>query len=181
MVTWAGASVSRGVQAGGSGTSFTAAVTGATGGFLSYSTRVAAADTGNSDICRRRARGEITNATTLTFTRGCSGADLQDISWELVKLPTGGGSVQQVNGATSSGNATTSSLTFSSVDLTRSVMFFGGQGPGGSATGSTTSTTDRVGTALATVNVSSSTAMTYARGHNDQVGSFTGYVMQVNP
>lgn len=181
VVTWAGASVSRGVQAGGSGTSFTAGVTGATGGFLSYSTRVAATDTGNSNICRRRTRGEITNATTLTFTRGCSGADLQDISWELVKLPTGGGSVQQVNGATPSGNDTTGSLTFSSVDLTRSVMFFGGQGPGGSATGSTTSTTDRVGTALARVNVSSSTAMTYMRGHSDQVGSFTGYVMQVNP
>ncbi len=181
VVTWAGATVSRGVQAGGSGLSFTAPATGATGGFLVYSTRAAAADTGNSNICRRRARGEITNATTLTFTRGCNGADLQDISWELVKLPTGGGSVQQVNGATTAGNATTSSLPFSSVDLTRSVVFLGGQGPGGSATGSSSSPTDRVGTSLATVNVSSSTAMTYVRGNSDQVGSFTGYVMQVTP
>ncbi|MDP3155069.1 MAG: hypothetical protein Q8N23_20485 [Archangium sp.] len=181
VVTWAGATVSRGLQAGGSGLSFTAPVTGATGGFLVYSTRAVAADTSNSNICRRRARGEITNATTLTFTRGCNSADLQDISWELVKLPTGGGAVQQVNGATTAGNAATASLSFSSVDLTRSVMFLGGQGPGGSATGSTSSPTDRVGTGLATVNVSSSTAMTYVRGNSDQVGSFTGYVMQVNP
>ena len=181
VVSWASSTVTRGVQVGGSGSSFTAATTGATSPvFLLYSSRLS--DSNNQNICRRRLRGEITNGTTLTFARGCTGADIQDIAWEHVKLPTGGATVQQVHGNTSSGSAATANLTISSVDLTRTVGFLGGMGPGGTAGGATNySATDRLGAALARVTFNNSTQVVYTRAVSDLVGQFTGYVVQFNP
>jgi hypothetical protein len=86
-----------------------------------------------------------------------------------------------VYGATVSDTATVG-VTFSSVDLTRAVLFFGGQGQGGAASGSTTyATDDRVGAALARAVITSATAATYTRSANDSIGAFTGFVMQLTP
>ena len=185
VVSWAGSTVARGVQTGGSGASFTAGPTTSGPTFLLYSSRMTGDTAGNNDtICRRRLRGEITNGTTLTFTRGCTGADIQDIAWEVVRLPVTApvSSVQQVTASTTSGQATVAVAPFSAVDLTRSVAFIGGQGPGGTASGSTTYTaSDRVGAALARAVLTSTTGLTFTRDSNDLIGSFTGYVVQVTP
>ncbi|MDP1824301.1 MAG: hypothetical protein Q8L48_13690 [Archangium sp.] len=185
VVSWAGSAVVRGVQTGGTGASFTAAQNTSGPTFLLYSSRMTGDTAGGNDtICRRRLRGEITNGTTLTFTRGCTGADIQDIAWEVVRLPVTSpvSSVQQVTASTTSGQTSVAVTPFTAVDLTRSVAFIGGQGPGGTATGSTTYTaTDRVGAAMARAVLTSTTGLTFTRDSNDLIGSFTGYVVQVTP
>lgn len=179
VVSWTNATVTPGVTSGGSGATFTPGTTGASSPvFLLYSSRLV--DSNNQNICRRRLRGEITNATTLGFNRGCTGADLQDIAWQHVRLP-GAATVQQVHGnmsgATGSGN-----LAISAIDLTRTVGFLGGMGPGGTAGGSTTySMTDRLGAAVARVNFNNNAQVVYTRGVNNDAASFTGYIVQLSP
>jgi hypothetical protein len=184
VVTWNGANVGRGIQAGGNATSFTAPTTlGGSPGFIVYSSRQATTDSGgNNTICRRRLRGEITSPLVLTFVRGCAGGsgDVQDISWEHVRTPTGV-TVQQLTYSTLTGQPSVV-IAFNPVDLTRSVLFMGGQGQGGSASGKTDYTaTARVGAALARGVMTSGIAGTFTRSSSDLVGEFTGYVMQVTP
>lgn len=184
VVSWQGATVARGVSAGGTTAPYTVSSSTSGQSFLLYTSRMTGDVGGGSGninaICRRRLRGEITNGSTLTFNRGCNGADVQDISWETVRLPAGG-TVTQYAMTPASANATTTQ-TITAVDLTRTVVFMGGQGQGGSATGSTTYTSaDRVGAAQARVVLTNTTTVTLVRGTNDLIGSFAVYVMQLTP
>lgn len=182
VVSWQGATVARGVAPGGTGPSFT--TTSATSGptFLLYTSRLTG-DLGGANIpniCHRRLKGEITNATTLTFTRGCTGADIQDISWETVRLPAG--ATVTAYAMSASASATATQTLSPAVDLTRTVSFLGGQGQGGAASGSTTYTSsDRVGAAQARPVLTNATTLTLNRGTSDLVGSYTAYVVQLTP
>jgi hypothetical protein len=183
VVTFAGATVARGVGVGGSTSPFTVSqmTPAASSTFLLYSSRMTGDVGGDNNICRRRLEGRITNSSTLTFTRGCNGADIQDIAWEHVRLPAGA-LVQQVTQATASGQPTATATWSTAVDLTRTVGFIGGLGPGGTASGSTGyATDDRVGAALARVVLTGTTGLTFTRTSNSDVGTFTAYVVQFAP
>lgn len=184
VVTWAGATVTRGTlnpTADRTLTSFTVNQATATPArtFLLHSSRMTGDTTANA-ICRRRFRGEITNATTLTFTRGCNGADLQDIRYEHVLLPAG--SAVSTHGGDTANNGVSANLSFGGVDLSRTVLFLGGQGPGGSAGGTTDhNSQDRVGTAQARAVFTGLTSAELTRTASNSIGSFTAYLLQVTP
>lgn len=182
VVSWQGSTVVHGVTAGGSGASFAPNTPTSGPTFLLYSSRMTGDTTGGDtpNICRRRLKGDITSGTAIAFTRGCVGADIQDIAWETVRMPSGSVAAYALSPASAS--ATTSQTLPAAVDLTRTVSFIGGQGQGGSASGSTTySGSDRVGAAQARVVLTSTTNLALTRGSGDVVGSYTVYVMQLTP
>jgi hypothetical protein len=181
VVTWNGAAVVRGVQAGGSGASFTATATSTTNrSFVLHSSRMATSDTSSNDICRRRLKGEITNGTTLTFTRGCTGSDVQDIAWELITVPATA-SVATLGGNTGN-NGNNVNLAMSNADLVRGVAFLSGMGPGGTANSATDyNSGDQVGAAQGRAVVNSSSQVGVARPGSDGVGQFSGFFLQVTP
>ncbi|HEY0880516.1 MAG TPA: hypothetical protein VGD87_03240, partial [Archangium sp.] len=181
VVTWNGAAVVRGVQAGGSGTSFTATATSTTNrSFVLHSSRMATSDTSSNDICRRRLKSEVTNGTTLTFTRGCTGSDVQDIAWELVTVPATA-SVATLGGNTSN-NGNNVNLAMSAADLARGVAFLSGMGPGGTANSATDyNSGDQVGAAQGRAVVNNASQVGVARPGSDGVGQFSGFFLQVTP
>ncbi|MBS1153296.1 MAG: hypothetical protein H6Q89_4994, partial [Myxococcaceae bacterium] len=148
--------------------------------FLLYSSRMTGDTGGNNNLCRRRLRGVITDATTLTFDRGCTGANIQDISWEHVQLPAGA-SVQAVAGAIAAAG-TTQAVAITAVDLTRSFAFTGGLGQGGTASGRTDySADDRVGSALARTVLTANNQLTFTRTSTSGNSAWQGYVVQLSP
>ena len=183
VVSWAGATVNRLVSPGGPAASFPVSQATVPGSptFLLYTSRMTGDIGFNDNICRRRLRGIISNASTLTFDRGCVGADIQDISWEHVRLPAGA-TVQPLGGAIASGSTTNAVTVPTAVDLTRSFSFIGGLGQGGSASGRTDYVTDdRVGSALARARLTSTTQLTFSRTSNSGNGLWQGYVVQLTP
>jgi hypothetical protein len=183
VVSWSGSTVASGVQAGGSTSPFTVSqsTTNLGQSFILYSTRQTGDTGGNTAICRRRLEGRITNGSTLTFTRGCDGATLQDIAWQHVRVPNT--AMQQVTGTFTTDQASpTNPSNITAVDLTRSVTFIGGMGQGGTATGRTDfATDDRVGAALSRMAFNANNQVTFTRSAANGAAVFTGYVMQVTP
>jgi hypothetical protein len=142
VVEMAGASVQRGALSSQTGAGFNATLgsavtTGRT--FPLYSVRlVAAAD--NDNLCERRLRATVSDATHLAFHRGgdaavaaCAAGTVEELDWEAVQLPSGA-SVQQVDLSMASG-ALSATATLSSVALHKTIALFPGQEWGGQAAG----------------------------------------------
>ena len=143
----------------------------------------------SEDICKRVLRGVVTDATTLTFTRGngatgaCTDTLVEDLAWERIELPVGG-EVQsaRVNHAA---NTDTGSTTIGvAVDLTRTVLLMASQGLGGQAGGESDFAglgNDVSGAVLGTPSLSGTTVTVTRPAINLGSASFTTYVVQFAP
>lgn len=208
VVTWANASVVRGLHAGGQGTAsgtapnqlFTYTASPASGvtarSFMLHSSRMAtSAETGN-DMCSRRLTGAVTDATTLTFRRACPvvpatpGDDIGGIAWERVEVPTGS-VVHQVTGHINN-NASAVNVTIPQVDRTRAVAFASGYGTGGLSGGrSPYSDSDRLGCSQVNIDFNSDVQIGLQRGtsnadcdaanNSDGQGDWNLFVVEVLP
>lgn len=141
------------------------------------------------DICKRKLRGVVTNATTLDFTRGdgaggaCIDSAIAELAWERVELPAGA-LVQSVT-VTHPNNAAAGWATIATaVDVTRSVVFMAGQGQGGQAGGESNFGglgNDIVGAVLGTASLSGTTVTVTRPAINLGTASFTPFVVQFVP
>jgi hypothetical protein len=105
---------------------------------LLFSYRVAVAD-GGTPACDRMVDGQISSATSLTFTRGfgadggCTSSTI-DISWELIDFKTLA-SVQVIGAGLDAGQTVRDYPLSPPVDLTRTIALSTGQGLSGQGTG----------------------------------------------
>jgi hypothetical protein len=108
VVELQGASVERGAVDAGYVSSVvvnTASTADLTRTFLLHSVR----SVDGSNLCGYQFRGELTSASTITFTRGngdaiCAAPDIASIAWERIQLPAGA-TVQQIPVAMADGQA----------------------------------------------------------------------------
>jgi hypothetical protein len=175
VVSWANSNVAHGVVNGSSATSFTATPASAdvTRTFALHTSRMASVSESGNQICARRLSGEVTDGTTLTFTRGCnpSSHDIGNISWERVELPastvSGGATVQRFTPSIAN-NSSSVNVSVTTVDRTRAFAFMGGQGFGGVANGRTRvgvngGDPDRLGCSQAIIDFNSATQIGLTR------------------
>jgi hypothetical protein len=119
---------------------------------LLFSYRVAVAD-GGTAACDRMVDGQISSATSLTFTRGfgadggCASSTI-DISWELVDFKTLA-SVLVISAGLDAGQTVRDYPLSPPVDLTRTIALSTGQGLSGQGTGAGSSVGPGVGDLLA--------------------------------
>jgi hypothetical protein len=140
-----------------------------------------------NEICKRGMRGVVTNASTLTFTRGngtgggCTDAPILDLAWERVELPTGA-LVQPVT-ITHSNNAASGSATLpTSVDLTRTAVFMAGQTHGGQVFGeSDYSANDVIGAIQGTATLTATTVTVTRPTTGLGTATFSPFVVQFVP
>ena len=194
VVEWAGVTVSRGV-AGGLGIGarqvgvlgLPAASTNTVLFNQALTGSPVALPTGTS-MCNLLVRSAMPSTTSLLFSRGgdnpnsaaCENVPLAQLPWERVDFGTR--ARVQAFTATLTGNST--DVTISSVDTTRTVVFSGGQMAGGQATGETAvdnSGDDAVGPGLARFELINDITVRVTRGRNQSSGTFTFYVMEIEP
>jgi hypothetical protein len=176
----AGANVLHGLATnGGTGLTVTAgtASTAPERTVLLHTSRQVQADSA-VDICARRLRGAASGGT-VSFLRGCAppSRDIEAVAFQRIELPVGF-VVSSYDVAFASGEVAPKSITVPAVDLTRTVAFLGGMGPGGLAGGQTDfASDDVVGTAQALVRLDTATTLTVERGASGGASSFTVYVV----
>lgn len=147
--------------------------------FLLYSYRSPA--TGN--LCNRVLRGSLPAATTISFARGvkpqalCYAGAIEEIAWERVELPLGA-LVQQLESNMRDVAERTALVTLNTVDLTRSLVFTGGQSISGQALGEGESYV-YMGAMSALQRLASSTSLEVQRGRAASGDArFTSFVVQ---
>jgi hypothetical protein len=147
VVEFTGASVTRGVTGAMTGTQLT--VTGlpsaplATTALL-FTYRVASSS--QPGLCDRVLRGELTSATSITFTRseqdtGCENATIEAISWERINLGARG-QAQHLDAEVADTTHVDLLTLTTAVDPTRTLVFASGQALSGQGGGETDFTDD---------------------------------------
>jgi hypothetical protein len=132
-------------------------------------------------ICDRMLRGEITSPTAITFTRGCTGATIDSISWERIELGARA-SAQHFLVSMDGGTQTTSVPIPTAVDTTRTLVFASGQEHSGQGGGETSySANDIVGTALGWHTLTSPTTLEVTRGADGGTAQWNSTVLQLEP
>jgi hypothetical protein len=140
---------------------------------------------GNSKVCDRLIRGEMTSDTAMSFYRGlgdttnCTGAAVT-VAWERVQLPAG--VVQQVHMGMSPGSAETRTTLTTPVDRSRTLVLAGGQNFGGQAAGETAFYGDDIiGAGMARHELTSANELKLDRSHTVGTANFTSYVVELVP
>ncbi len=176
-----GVSVTRGVAGPMTGTSL--AVTApavnlaSTALFFSYTVD---GGTGLNEICDRMLRGSLTSPTTITFTRGCTGAVIERIAWERVDF-SGRASVQRFS-ASLAAQAASASAMVQPVDVTRSLPFSAAQAVCGQAGGQASyALDDIIGEGIALMRLVNGTTVQLDRGSTLGAATFDGQVLQLEP
>ncbi len=122
-------------------------------------------------------RTRLLSSTSLEIARAFTDNDINEISWQVVEL-LDGSSVQHFHTLLSPGTAS-STVTVSSVDLTRATAFAGTQNGGGQNGGRTTYFSDDIiGVASATFSFSSATQVSIARSSTVDFGSMGWQVVE---
>ncbi len=122
-------------------------------------------------------RTRLLSSTTLEVARAHTNNDINEISWQVVEL-LDGSSVQHVHTLLDPGTAS-STVTVSSVDLTRATAFAGTQNGGGQNGGRTTYFSDDIiGVASATFSFTSATQVSVARSSTVDFGSMGWQVVE---
>jgi hypothetical protein len=188
-VDYAGASVQRGRTSLASGsTSVQATLSSAVAlnrSVLLYSYDLTGTGT---KICDRALRGELTDATTVSFSRGegdttnCAGMQLPEISWEVVQFPVGT-FVQQITRQLAGGTVASSITLPTPVDPSRSIVFMGGQWASGQVHGEGKySLAENINEMRAQAALSTDgTTLTLTRESSNSSAAFTVYVVQFKP
>jgi hypothetical protein len=131
-----------------------------------------------TDMGARLLRAELTNSTTITFTRAASGTpdDLTEIHWQAVTLT--GAAVRR--GVANFGSGTTQvTPSFGSVDTSKSVAFASGNTAGGLSGGSSPYVTDDVpGVASFTADITSATTVRLERANTAATADVGWFVVQ---
>jgi hypothetical protein len=188
VVHYPGSAVQRGVTSIGSG-----ALTASAGlspavaldrSILLYS--YYATGTGNK-ICDRGLRGELTNTTTVSFSRGegdtanCSGMALAGISWEVVQFPVGT-VVQQITQPLLAASASTSITLTQAVEPSRTLVIAGGQWASGQVHGEGRySGSEIIDEMRARAVLTDSTHVSLTRESSLNTAKFTIFVVQLKP
>jgi hypothetical protein len=182
VVEWSGARVLRGLETPGTTflnhvvTGLPAAVPDRT--FLLYSWTFRG---NNTTRCCDRLLDARADGGSVTFSRGCSTDPLGDIAWERVELPPGN-SVQVVPVTITDGQGTTVTVNIAPVDMTRTLVFAGGQPFSGQGTGSSNyPLDDDTGSAMARMTLTSPTTVRVERPLINDDAFFTVYVVQLRP
>ncbi|HYI02376.1 putative metal-binding motif-containing protein [Hyalangium sp.] len=137
-------------------------------------------------ICERALRGElINNGATVRFSRGegdtvnCAGSNFGEISWEVVTFPVGTvvqQVTQQLTGATASVPLTTP------VDLSRTLVFGGGQWSSGQLHGEGRyASGELINEMRALAVLSNNSTLLFYRESFINTATFTAYVVQFKP
>jgi hypothetical protein len=137
-------------------------------------------------ICERALRGAlINNGATVRFSRGegdtvnCAGSNFGEISWEVVTFPMGTvvqQVTQQLTGATAS-----ASLTIP-VDLSRTLVFGGGQWSSGQLHGEGRyASSELIGEMRAQAVFTNNSTLLFYRESAINTATFTAYVVQFKP
>jgi hypothetical protein len=188
VVEYSGASVTRGLTGAMAASSTTLSVSSLSSvntskTMLIYSYRTAAS--ANPDMCEDMIRGEITTATSLTFSRGdgaagCATQAIDAIAWERIEF-TDGSTVQQVTATMSSGTGT-ANVSINAVDTSKTIVFAGGQWTNGQAIGEGSfQTDDTIGTMTGRHALISSTNLQVTRDNTGGTARWTSYVVQFDP
>ncbi len=203
VVELSGASVQRGSFASQTGSSFSATLGTAivpSRTFPLYSVRLDPASD-NDNLCQRRLRSWVSDATHLSFHRGgdaavaaCAANNVEELDWEAVQLPSGA-TVQQVELSMASGGLSATG-TIAPVALHRTVALLPGQAYGGQAAGEsdyvavgsavTAGQGDNLGVIHAVLTFPSSTQLKADRGWGGPTNEaanahFTAQVIQFAP
>ncbi len=180
VVQFTNASVTRGLTGAMTGASLTvsglpAVNTAKT--MLIYSYRTA---NSGANIAAGLVRGEIDNATSLTFSRGDSTGQIDAIAWERIEF-TDATSVQQVQPSMAPGIAT-DNFAIASVDTSRAIVFAGGQWTAGQGFGQTSFTGDDIiGVAVGRHELTSATNLLVTRDDTNGSASWVSYVVEYAP
>ncbi|HYI02330.1 hypothetical protein [Hyalangium sp.] len=140
----------------------------------------------NGRICDRALRGELINSgATVRFSRGegdtvnCAGSNFGEISWEVVTFPMGTvvqQVTQQLTGATASVPLTTP------VDLSRTLVFGGGQWSSGQLHGEGRyASGELINEMRAQAVLSNNSTLLFYRESFINTATFTAYVVQFKP
>ncbi|HYI00531.1 hypothetical protein [Hyalangium sp.] len=185
VVELTGATVTRGVTGPMSGTSLTVSVP--SGVNLSSSALLftyRASETDDSIICDRVLRG-VLSPNAITFTRGanatgCTDADIDAISWELIDFGARA-SAQHVH-VTMDSSTSEVDMPITAVDPSRTLVFASGQSQSGQAGGETDYEEDDViGASLGWHGLRTPTILTVARGAEEGTARWQSTVLQLEP
>ncbi|WP_224361597.1 beta strand repeat-containing protein [Hyalangium versicolor] len=184
-IAYAGAAVQRGLSTMSNGTvTTTAALSSAVDlsrSLLLYSYRLSA---GGTRSCDRGVRGELTNTTTVSFSRGegdsanCSASKVDEISWEVVTFPSG--TVVQQYKQPLTGNSAPINLT-TSVDPSRTLVIAGGQWASGQVHGEGKVQTDTISDVRAQAYLFDNSTVNLNRQTATSTATFTVFVVQLKP
>ncbi|WP_224247076.1 hypothetical protein [Hyalangium gracile] len=142
----------------------------------------------STQYCDRAVRGELTNATTVSFSRGegdatsCAGVPISSISWEVVEFPAGT-VVQSLTRQLVALQPTLTVTLPTSVDPSRTVIITGGQWASGQVHGEGKHTgVDGISDmrAMATLAPDGS-SITLTRATSVSTATFTFFVVQLKP
>lgn len=171
VVQMEGASVQRNVttiNAGAASATATISSVDTTKSFLVMSRRGAGASNGIE--AEYQVRGELTNTTTLTFTRGTT-TNSVDIAWEVVSL-SDGSTVQKNTTSTAATTDATLNATLSlAIDTLRTVPFISASGASGTSTASLDETSW-------TASLTTTTNLQFQRTGTGTNGSVAWFVVQ---
>lgn len=213
IVEFAGATVTRGTTTLSGATAQVTAPGDNARSFVLYSTYLSDTMSNDSYICKRRLRGRLhSNGTNIDFRRGaggggagtnCTNSDVLELAWERVQLPVcsaGTGCTTAQSQVSASGGATntspTSQLTngngtttwnITAVTTHRSIVFSGGQGPGGQSAGegnyndTNGDTGDDTGALHARFYFNSASQVGLTRAVTGDTANFIPFVVQFDP
>jgi hypothetical protein len=188
-VTYAGASVQRGVPTLNNGTLSTqVTLTNPVVPSRSILLYSYTSDGSGDNICNRVLRGELTNGgNQVSFSRGdgdtanCVSSQFF-ISWEVVQFPVGT-VVQQVTQSLVAGaEGLSASTQISPVDLSRTLVIGGGQWASGQLHGEGRhSSSELISEMRAQAWLTDSTTLNFSRVTSNNTAKFTAYVIQFKP
>ena len=186
VVEVAGASVTRGVAGPIASNALTATVSAlppvdpASTALLFTYTSVSA----NVPVCQLMVRGEITSATTLSFSRGmadpsCTGPEIEAISWERIDF----GSLANVQPFTIDlgPGVTAATAPIAPIDPTRAIVLSTAQGVSGQGTGEGTFSNNNLGGELTATFQLQPDSVVVTRATANASARFTGQVIEWHP
>lgn len=141
------------------------------------------------DVCRKRARGTIPSATTLSLVRGdpdggvCANVPPSTVVYERLSFAGTLASVQSATLTVPAGSPTSIDATLpTGVAPDRTLLFLSGQGPAGQASGETASTLNNLGIATAALAFNGSgalrTQVAVSRGDTSGPAAFSLFAVQ---
>ena len=140
-------------------------------------------------MCNVLVRGEMTTPTSLSFSRGadqinplsCSNVTISDVAWERVDF----GSRARVQAFTVLLSNTSTTVNIAAVDVTRALVFAGGQAAGGQTSGETAydnTNDDNIGPAqVERFDFVNPTSVRLTRAASNSTASITFYVVELEP
>lgn len=137
-------------------------------------------------LCDRAVRGELSSATSLSFTRGsnaaaCTDEAVETVFWERIDFGSRAWA-QHFAVSMAAGTASTSITLPEAVDPTRTLVFASGQAQSGQGGGDSTYTgDDLIGASLGVHALTSPTSLTVGRGSSLGTARWYSTVLQLEP